>query len=407
MKDMENTDTTTAESSQWKRRSDELVRPVEGRMLAGVAKGVADNFGLSEWIPRVFFVVTAFMGGLGVVLYLACWAFIRSEDESESIADRFFSGASSSRSWLGIGLMVVAGIIVLSNFTFLAGEVVWAAAFLVVGLLLYTGNIPTGAKRSSDVSVESKEGVQRMTTTDTIEQESTLGSTLSGDSPAGGTVAPPPVPPPTPTPPDLPPARPRETSILGRLTVGAMLLAMGLLAVLDNIDALAIDAQPRHYLALAVTVLGIGLLVGSLMGRARWLILLAVIMIPTLAFSPAFEYDWDSASFDSQIRPTSFEEVEPRYELDIGSIHLDLHELPWAGQELVIDAEVAMGSIEIELPEGVGIVGTATVDIGVVSEPGRSSSGLGDPHLDWNAPGELGTVRLDAEVNVGNIEISR
>jgi phage shock protein PspC (stress-responsive transcriptional regulator) len=399
---MENTETTTPESSEWRRRSDELVRPVEGRMVAGVAKGVADNFGLSEWIPRVLFVVTAFMGGLGVVLYVACWAFIRSEDESESIADRFFSGASTSRSWLGIGLIVVAGMIILANFTFLAGEVIWAAAFLVVGLLLYTGNIPSGSKQPGDVSVESKEGVQRMTTTDTL--ESTIPS--SGVSPAGGTVSPPPVVPPTPTPPGPPPAK-RETSILGRLTVGAMLLGMGILAILDNVDALAIEAEPRHYLALAVTILGVGLLVGSVLGRARWLILLGVIMIPTLAFSPAFEYDWDSSSFDSQVRPTSFEEIEPRYELDIGSMNIDLRELPWDGQELVIDAEVAMGSIEIELPDGVGIIGTATVDIGVVSEPGRSSSGLGDPHLDWNAPGELGTVLLGAEVNVGNIEISR
>jgi Cell wall-active antibiotics response 4TMS YvqF len=186
-----------------------------------------------------------------------------------------------------------------------------------------------------------------------------------------------------------------------------MLLGMGILAVLDNVDALAIDAQPRHYLALAVSILGVGLLVGSILGRARWLILLAVVMIPTLAFSPVFEYDWDSSSFESQTTPTSFEDVEPRYELDIGSIQLDLQELPWDGREVVIDAEVAMGSIEILVPEGVGIVGEATVDIGVVSEPGRSSSGLGDPHLAWNAPGELGTVLLDANVNIGNIEISR
>jgi phage shock protein PspC (stress-responsive transcriptional regulator) len=204
---MENTETTTPESSEWKRRSDELVRPIEGRMLAGVAKGVADNFGLSDWIPRVLFVVTAFMGGLGVVLYLACWAFIRSEDESESIADRFFAGASTSRSWFGIGLMVVAGMIILANFTFLAGEVIWAAAFLVVGLLLYTGNIPTGTKQPGEVSVESKEGVQRMTTTDTLESE----ATVSGDSPPRGPRKPPTAPPPPPPPPQRTPAHPPET----------------------------------------------------------------------------------------------------------------------------------------------------------------------------------------------------
>ena len=396
---MEQTDTTTTDSSEWKRRSHELVRPVEGRMLAGVAKGIADNFGIAEWIPRVFFIVTAFMGGLGVVLYAACWAFIRSEDESRSVADRFFSQASTSRSWLGIALIVIAGIIVVSNFTFLAGEVVWAAAFLVIGLLLYLGYIPVG----NAVSEESKEGVQRMTTTDTT--ETSRPEAPDGDSPAGGATTPPPAP--TPTPPDLPPSAPRERSILGRLTFGMMLLALGVLAILDNIETLPIEAHPRHYMALAVTILGVGLLVGSIAGRARWLILVGAIMVPTLVFSPVFEYDWNSASFDRRVRPVTMAEVEQVHSIDFGTLVIDLRDLPWDGEDVVIDASIDVGNLEIYLPPEVGIVGTASVDVGRVAEPGRSSGGLGDPRLDWNQPGELGTVLLDAEVNVGNIEIRR
>lgn len=400
---MEQTDTTATESSERKPRSPELIRPVQGRMLAGVAQGVADNFGISEWIPRVFFIVTAFMGGLGIALYAAGWIFIRSEDETESIADRFFSGADTSRSWLGIGLMVIAGIIVLSNFTFLRGEVIWAGAFLVVGLLLYLGYIPARTKSGTEESSESKEGVQQVTPTETLENET--AETPSGDSPAGGDTLPPPAP--TPTPPDLPPTTPREPSILGRVTIGVMLLGLGILAILDNVDALAVDAEPRHYMALAVTIVGIGLLVGSFAGRARWLILLGVIMVPTLMFSPVFEYDWSSQTFNRDVSPAAFGDVEPVYDLDIGRLELDLRDLPWDGEEVVIDAEVAIGSIEILVPDDVGIVGRAAVDIGMVSEPGRSSSGLGDPGLDWNEPGESGTVLLDAEVNVGNIQISR
>jgi len=396
---MEQTETTASENPGRKTRSPELVRPVEGRMIAGVAKGVADNFGIADWIPRLIFVVTAFMGGLGLALYAAGWAFIRSEDEPDSPAERFFSGASSSRSWVGIAFIVLAGVIVLDNFTFLAGEVVWAMALLAVGLLLYMGYIPTG-KRPEGQQPESKEGVQRMTS-DTLIDTTITGPT--GDSPAGGSTLPPP--PAAPTPPVLPPARPREHSMLGRITIGVMLLAMGVLAILDNIAALDIEANPRHYLALAVTVLGVGLLVGSVMGRARWLILVGLVLVPTLVFSPVFEYDWNEDQFDRTIVPASFEDLEGSYSIDVGAMVIDLRHLDWDGQIVDLTAEVDIGNLEVWLPEGVGIAGEARVDIGRVSGPGGESFGFGDPTVAFDTPGELGLLVLDAEVGAGNIDV--
>ncbi|HEX6220041.1 MAG TPA: PspC domain-containing protein [Acidimicrobiia bacterium] len=408
---MEQTQTDAPETSGRPPRSPELVRPLRGRMLAGVAKGVANNFGIADWIPRIFFVITAFFGGLGVVLYAAGWAFIRSEDEPESPAERFFSGASTSRSWIGIGLIVVAGIIVLSNFTILAGEVIWAAAFLVVGLLLYLGYIPGAPRTEMSESAESKEGVQRMTTTDTTTTKE-LVDEPTGDSPAGGSATPPPKPTPTPTPPRLP--EPREQSILGRLTIGSVLLGLGTLAVLDNIESIPIEAEPRHYLALAVTILGVGLMVGGFAGRARWLIIVSAILVPTLLFSPAFEYDWEAGNFDLDATPLTFAEVEDEYVIDIGELVIDLRQLPWDGRELELGAAVDAGNLEIYLPEGVGLIGEASVDVGRVSSVDRGgvsqntervSAGLGEPSLTFDEPGDLGTVNLDAHVDVGNIEI--
>ncbi|MCH7901145.1 MAG: PspC domain-containing protein [Acidobacteria bacterium] len=396
----QNKQTTTAEPSEETVSASELVRPQEGRVLAGVSQGLADRYDLPVWVPRAFFVVTAFFGGLGVALYSAGWALIRSEDETESPADRFFSGATSTRSWIGIALVFVAALILLDNLTFLDGGVVWAVALLVVGVLLYTGQIPIRT-RSDD---KSKEGVQQMTQTDT---EPIVAKTdaPTGDSPSGDGTPPTP----TPTPPILPPSasKPKERSILGRLTMGLMLLGLGTLAVLDNVPAIPIDPAPRHYMALAVTILGVGLLVGAFAGRARWLILVGAVLIPTLFLSPVFEWDWNSETFDVLVEPDTFTDVEEFYSIDVGNLVIDLRGLPWDGETINITADVDIGNIEIRTPQDVGIVGEATVNIGRVGAPGRESTGLGNPGLDFDETGTEGTLILEAHVDVGNIDINR
>jgi phage shock protein PspC (stress-responsive transcriptional regulator) len=60
-------------------RRDRLVRPREGRIIAGVAAGIADRFGLSRTLVRVLFVVSIVLPGPQVVLYLALWILIPSE----------------------------------------------------------------------------------------------------------------------------------------------------------------------------------------------------------------------------------------------------------------------------------------------------------------------------------------
>ena len=51
-------------------------------MLAGVAQGLANRYGIAPWVVRAVFILLAFAGGAGVALYAAGWFLIRSEDET-------------------------------------------------------------------------------------------------------------------------------------------------------------------------------------------------------------------------------------------------------------------------------------------------------------------------------------
>lgn len=410
---MEQNNTTTEAPEPKVVAKEELVRPTEGRVLAGVAQGLANRFDIAPWVVRAVFILLAFGGGAGVALYAAGWFLIRAEGETESAAERVFAGASTSRSWIGIGLVFFAALILLDNFTFLSGGVVWAVGLLIVGLLLYTGDLPRLINRSEEQggkqNPDDKEGVQQMTTSDTRVSATTETPTQATTPPSGGTVGGDVPPTPTPTPPILPPAahKPREYSFLGRLTIGFMLLGLGVLALLDNLPGVTIEPEPRHYMALAVTILGVGLLVGAFAGRARWLILVGVIMVPTMLFSPVFEYEWTSESFDRAVAPESFTDLDEAYSLELGNLYIDLTDLPWEGQTIELSVSVDAGNVEIRLPQGVGLTGSAEVSVGRVAGPGRESSGLGNPALMFNTPGPRGTVNLDARVDIGNIEISR
>lgn len=56
-----------------------LVRPKDGRMIAGVAAGLADRFGMDRTLMRVLFVLSLVLPGPQILIYLACWIIIPEE----------------------------------------------------------------------------------------------------------------------------------------------------------------------------------------------------------------------------------------------------------------------------------------------------------------------------------------
>jgi phage shock protein C len=68
-----------------------LHRSRRGRMLAGVAAGLADYLGVDSTLVRLAFVALAFMGGLAVPLYLAGWLVIPDEDGGPTVAEELLA----------------------------------------------------------------------------------------------------------------------------------------------------------------------------------------------------------------------------------------------------------------------------------------------------------------------------
>ena len=216
------------------------VRTREGRVVAGVAGGLAATWGTRLWLVRAGFIATTALAGLGVVLYVLGWLLMPEEGESESIAHRIVRRMNVQPTWVGF-VLLMAGAMVLAGIAGISGGVLVAAGLLVGGYVLYRGDFAMpGPAPDSRVS----------------QDHPGTGDDLGAPPPAYVYQRA-----------TRPPKPPRPRSYLGRLTVGAMFVVLGVMGALDALDV----ASPtsRHYAAAAVFIIGVGLLVGTVLGRSR------------------------------------------------------------------------------------------------------------------------------------------
>ena len=75
-----------------------LRRPADGRVLGGVAAGLARYFALDVAHVRIILVALSFLGGVTVPLYLAAWVLIPSEGSDIAIAGEILNHAGSHSS---------------------------------------------------------------------------------------------------------------------------------------------------------------------------------------------------------------------------------------------------------------------------------------------------------------------
>jgi len=106
-------------------------RSSSDRVLTGVAGGIGERLGIDPLVVRLAFVVLSLAGGVGVLLYVAGALVSRGPDPDAQLQSPLRTGA---RQGIAVG-MVVAGILLLlrSAGLWFGDGVVWPAALAILG----------------------------------------------------------------------------------------------------------------------------------------------------------------------------------------------------------------------------------------------------------------------------------
>jgi phage shock protein PspC (stress-responsive transcriptional regulator) len=372
-----------------------LVRPLEGRIIAGVAAGVARHLNVDPWLVRIVTIVLIAFGGIGLLLYGAGWLLIPEEGTERAVAESWLAGLRGSTAWIGVALIAVAGIWIAASTDVVSAGLAWAIALLVLGVLLYRGRLPGGEETKPD-------GVPA--SADRAPGPGEAGDTsVPAAAWAGGEPAAPAVPASALPAPVVGPA-PRPRSFLGRLTLGTMFITLGVMAALDATGA----TRPalRHYLVASVLVIGLGLLIGAVAGRSRGMVVLGLLLLPALFASVAVTAPFTGGFDDATYRPRQLEEIHSPYRLTAGQMTLDLGALDLeAGQVLEVVASVGAGRLYVVVPEAAGLDVTGHVGFGEVTLPAAAGGGI-DVDRRVQHQGD-GTLVLDLDVGFGQVEVVR
>jgi phage shock protein PspC (stress-responsive transcriptional regulator) len=127
-----------------------LQRSRSDRMVAGVAGGLARYFDIHPAVFRVGFVVLTLLGGAGLLIYAAAALVMPDDGKQDSIATAALRNRRD-RPWplIGLGLLAVAGAILLSRATLWPdGDAWWL--FLIAGALILWLTRQPAADATSD-----------------------------------------------------------------------------------------------------------------------------------------------------------------------------------------------------------------------------------------------------------------
>ena len=358
-----------------------LRRSVTDRKVAGVAGGLARHLDIDPVILRVAFVVLAFFGGAGLILYAAAWALVPEEDHERAAVDL----DERSRTVALVALTVIAALALVGDS--------WGASFWfpwpliviasVIGLVwLGVANRGSGRRVPPEPELDPETG----------EPLPPAAGWTGGPTTSYPVSAP----------------RPRDPRKRGPVLFWFTLLLIAVAeGVLGIVDAAGVPVADSAYVALATGVIATMLVVGSFAGRAGGLIALGLVAsVGLVAATAADRWDGDRV----HVTPTTADAVASSYSLTTGELIVDLSEVSDVeeldGRTLSVSGEA--GRIEVIVPEDVDVQVEADVD----GPGGYDLFGMHGGGIDWtrsashDGGADAPAITIDADLQVGEITVT-
>ncbi|HLI57566.1 MAG TPA: hypothetical protein VKY26_11120, partial [Actinomycetota bacterium] len=203
---------------------------------------------------------------------------------------------------------------------------------------------------------------------------------------------------------------PKERSPLGRITFAAALVVLGVTALIDRLGIAHVSG--RLYPALALIVLGAGLLIGAFWGRAKLLILVGVVVVPIALITNLAVYINHNGSGAELFHPATTAALRGEYRLGAGQMRLDLTRMAWPSSgSVTTHVDMGAGNVEIAVPAGVtvdfhGHVGAGVIQFHLIYGPARSGLQISDHAISSGTSGGA-TLNLWVHVLAGRIAVDR
>jgi phage shock protein PspC (stress-responsive transcriptional regulator) len=289
-----------------------LTRSRSDRIVGGVCGGLGRYFNVDPIFFRVGAVVLAFIGGAGVLLYLAALLLVPTEDQAAPIAP----GTQRNR-----GLVILAVVVILL--------VAWP--FLLFGGALFAGlGIPLALLVGTGVLV---------------------WWLVSGEGPSGdaGDIA--------------------RRAALG---VGVLILCF-LIAIAG---AFAAAAGPDWLVPALVIVAGAAIAAGAFLRPVRWLVLPALTLGLAAGAVSAAGVNLDGGIGQREYRPGSTAEVRDHYKVGIGELVVDLRNADLPKGDVPLKVDVGIGQARLIVPQNVCVATDVQVGIGNVHAFGLDNGGV-------------------------------
>jgi phage shock protein PspC (stress-responsive transcriptional regulator) len=320
-----------------------LTRSREDRVIAGVCGGFAHYFNIDPVFTRIAAVALAFVGGAGLLLYLAALLLMPSDEGAAPVAT---SGEGRNRVLVIVGV----GALLLVAWPFLLGG----------GLLLAGVGIPLALLVGAGVLV---------------------WWLVSGEGPSGD-----------------------ARDVAKRAALGIGILVLCCIVFFGGVFAAALG--PAWLMPALVIAAGAAVVAGAFMKPIRWLVPPALALALAAGVVAAADIDLDGGVGEREYRPASTADLRDRYELGLGELVVDLRETDLPAGDVPVEVDVGIGEARLIVPDDVCVATSADVGVGNVRMFGRDNGGVDiDFQETPEAAPDVTRVVLDAEVGFGEVRV--